>query len=116
LALFGRRPAERVVRSVLPASENLRKLRTRLPAFYVRFDRLRTWTEKWWRGARLGLARGALFFSPSGPQVEIEPLGQLRFTATSSSEWPVPGCNARVPRITLGKQQSSSHSLSTISN
>jgi hypothetical protein len=42
LALFGRRPAERVVRSVLPASENLRKLRTRLPAFYVRFDRLRT--------------------------------------------------------------------------
>jgi len=30
------------VRSVLPASENLRKLRTRLPAFYVRFDRLRT--------------------------------------------------------------------------
>jgi hypothetical protein len=25
LALFGRRPAERVVRSVLPASENLRR-------------------------------------------------------------------------------------------
>jgi len=83
---------------------------------YVSFHRLRTWTEKWWRGARLGIARGALFFSPSGPQVEIEPLGQLRFTATSSSEWPVPGCNARVPRITLGKQQSSSHALSTISN
>jgi hypothetical protein len=83
---------------------------------YVSFHRLQTWTEKWWRGARLGLARGALFCSTFYPQVEIERLCLFRFTATSSCDWPLPGCNDLVSRITLGKQQGSSHALSTISN
>ena len=64
LALFGRRPTVRVMRSVLPASENLHKTRMAFDRPYVSFGELRTRVRRSVRGQ--GRAAAVAAHKPPG--------------------------------------------------